>query len=611
VIGIPLTGRIRLAGALLLLSLPLAVGVWMSGSYAAQHERKSADQRLVAGLSTAAVAYKGRLVDAAEQADALARRSSVQRAFLQHDRAKLGAIMASNQHVVLSMPSSSPVSGGATRSSEVVSGGREIGRVTVIVPLGRQLVARLAKRAELPPPLQLGLVRGKELIRTGARVRLRTRLPATVGDVVAGSRTYRAAVAPSERTTPPLSLVTLEPKGVIDAAAHKAQKRVLIVGFGFVAALVALAYAVAPGIARSRLSRQERVQAERVLAHVGDGIFFVDHAGVVRLWNAAAEAITGIRATAVLDQPARDTIPGWPAIAAMVPIARRPGDSGETWTSETVPLDIAGGEVWLSMVGVALAEGIVYAFRDVTRERRLERVRSEFVATVSHELRTPLASLHGAALTLREHDDLSGETQRELLDMIASQSQRLADLVEEILVAGQLDTGSLQVSSEPFDAGELVWVVTDTARVRVGEGRTIDVDVPPELPRVYGDAGRTRQVLSNLVDNAAKYSPDGSRIEITVDADGEHVRFSVSDEGLGIPLNEQERIFEKFYRLDPHHRRGVGGSGLGLYICRELVRSMNGRIFVESNPGQGATFTFELPVAEPSAASTPRLPARV
>jgi signal transduction histidine kinase len=274
-----------------------------------------------------------------------------------------------------------------------------------------------------------------------------------------------------------------------------------------------------------------------------------------------------------------------------------------------VPLDVGGDEIWLSIVGVALAEGIVYPFRDVTRERRLERVRSEFVATVSHELRTPLASLHGAAITLREHDDLAGETQRELLDMIASQSQRLADLVEEILITGQLDSGSLRVSSEPFDAEELVHAVVHSARVRVGTGRTIQVELPTELPNVYGDAGRTRQVLSNLVDNAVKYSPDGSRIEITVDADEERVHFSVSDEGLGIPLTEQERIFEKFYRLDPHHRRGVSGSGLGLYICRELVRSMNGRIFVESDLGRGATFKFDLPVAEPSETSAPSLSA--
>jgi signal transduction histidine kinase len=126
----------------------------------------------------------------------------------------------------------------------------------------------------------------------------------------------------------------------------------------------------------------------------------------------------------------------------------------------------------------------------------------------------------------------------------------------------------------------------------------IDVSMTTVLPMVRGDARRTRQVLSNLVDNAIKYSPDGGRIELLVHADDEYVRFSIRDEGLGIPLGEQKRIFDKFYRLDPDQRRGIGGSGLGLYICQELVRSMNGRIRVESDPGQGAVFTFELPVAE-------------
>jgi len=502
------------------------------------------------------------------------------------------------------------VPGAATRTWEVRSGGRTIGRVSAAIPLDGTLVAHLAKQVKLHRPLRFGLVRANELIREGTSVQLRSRLPTGVGDVVAGSTTYRVAVAPFVKSHPPLRLVTMEPKAAIDAAADKSRRRVLIVGFGFMAALVSLAYFVAPGIARSRVSKHERVQAERVLAHVGDGIFLVDRTGVVRLWNPAAEAITGIRAKAVIDRPAREKIPGWPAIEAMVPIASRPGDREETWTSETVPLDAAGGEVWLSMVGVALEEGIVYAFRDVTRERRLERVRAEFVATVSHELRTPLASLHGAALTLREHSDLAAETRRDLLDMIAGQSQRLADLVEEILITSQLDSGSLRVSSEPFDAEEIVRFVADDARLRVGEERVIEVDLPPGLPPVYGDAGRTRQVLSNLVDNAAKYSPDGSRIEIAVDAHDGHVRFSVSDAGLGIPLNEQEQIFEKFYRLDPHHRRGVSGSGLGLYICRELVRSMNGRIFVESDLGRGATFRVELPVADRSPAPAPRLPAR-
>jgi two-component system phosphate regulon sensor histidine kinase PhoR len=332
---------------------------------------------------------------------------------------------------------------------------------------------------------------------------------------------------------------------------------------------------------------------------VGDGVFLVDHDGVIRLWNPAAEAITGLRADAICDRSAEETIPSWAMIGARVPVARRPGDVDDASSPETVPLEIDGREIWLSIVGVTLGDGIVYAFRDVTRERRLEELRSQFVATISHELRTPLASLHGAAMTLleREHD-LHEQTRHDLLDMISVQSKRLADLVEEILLTGQLDSGSLRVVTEPFDPEEIVWAAAAAARLRVDDDTTIDVSVPAVLPRVAGDAARTRQVLMNLVDNAIKYSPHGGRIELGVEVDGEHARFTVRDEGLGIPLGEQKRIFEKFYRLDPDHRRGIGGSGLGLYICRELVRSMHGRIWVDSNPGAGTTFTFELPVAE-------------
>jgi two-component system phosphate regulon sensor histidine kinase PhoR len=423
-------------------------------------------------------------------------------------------------------------------------------------------------------------------------------LASSVGDIRAGGTRYRTIAEELGPAAHGARLVALERSSYIDSQASVARWRVMGLSFAVIAALLALAYAMSPSIARSRLSRQERDRAVRVLAHMGDGVFLVDRAGVIRLWNPAAEAITGLRSDAICDRPAEETIPGWPAIAGRIPVARRPGDDDAS-SAETVPVEIEGREVWLSIVGVTLADGIVYAFRDVTRERRLEELRAQFVATISHELRTPLASLHGAAMTLleREHD-LHEQTRHDLLDMIAVQSKRLADLVEEILLTGQLDSGSLRVVTEPFDPEELVWTAAAAARLRVGDDTTIDVSIPTVLPKVAGDAARTRQVLTNLVDNAIKYSPQGGRIVLGVEADGEHARFTVRDEGLGIPLGEQKRIFEKFYRLDPDHRRGIGGSGLGLYICRELVRSMNGRIWVESDPGKGATFTFELPVAE-------------
>jgi two-component system phosphate regulon sensor histidine kinase PhoR len=395
------------------------------------------------------------------------------------------------------------------------------------------------------------------------------------------------------------ALVVVRKRSEIAAAADNIRWWVIGIGLGLIGAVLLMAYGVAPAIARSRLSRLQRDQAERVLAHLGDGVFVVDRDGVVRLWNRAAAAITGLRAAEVRGRAAEEAIPGWTTIATFVPVADRPGRAEGPSSSETVPIDVAGRELWLSMVAVSLDDDTVYAFRDATHDRRLEELRSQFVATISHELRTPLASLHGAALTLREHD-LPVQTQDDLLEMIAEQSNRLANLVEEILVAGQLDSGSLSVVADTFAPEELVRGVATAARSRVEDERRIDVVVPSVVPKVHGDGERTRQVLLNLVDNAIKYSPSGGRIEVALAVVGDRLRFSVQDQGLGIPVGEQERIFDKFYRLDPDQRRGIGGTGLGLYICRELVQSMHGSIWVESETGKGTTFAFELP-AEPLA----------
>jgi two-component system phosphate regulon sensor histidine kinase PhoR len=412
-----------------------------------------------------------------------------------------------------------------------------------------------------------------------------------------GAVEYRAV---AQSLVPPRdspALITLRKRSEIAAAANDVRWRVIGIGLGLIGAILVTAYAVAPAIARGRLSRQQRDQAERVLASLGDGVFVVDSAGVVRLWNQAAEAITGLRASDVRGRPAEEAIPDWTTISTFVPVADRPGEGDGGSSSETVPIDVTGRELWLSIVAVALEDDTVYAFRDATHDRRLENLRSQFVATISHELRTPLASLHGAAMTLREHE-LPAQTQDDLLEMIAEQSNRLANLVEEILVTAQLDSGALRVVADTFDPEELVRGVVTVARSRVDEETTIEVAVPSILPPVHGDAERTRQVLLNLVDNAIKYSPSGGQIEVELAPVDDRLRFSVHDEGLGIPVGEQERIFDKFYRLDPDQRRGIGGTGLGLYICRELVRSMHGRIWVESEPGQGTTFAFELP-AEP------------
>ena len=135
------------------------------------------------------------------------------------------------------------------------------------------------------------------------------------------------------------------------------------------------------------------------------------------------------------------------------------------------------------------------------------------------------------------------------------------------------------------------------AKAHLPPGIELSSEIPDGVPAISADAERVRQVLVNLVENAIKYSPDGGRVSVVLATAGERLRISVVDEGLGIPASEHGRIFEKFYRVDPNLTRGVGGTGLGLYICREIVRRMDGRLWVESEAGRGSTFAFELPLA--------------
>jgi signal transduction histidine kinase len=249
-------------------------------------------------------------------------------------------------------------------------------------------------------------------------------------------------------------------------------------------------------------------------------------------------------------------------------------------------------------LGVAVDDGTVYAFRDLTEERALDTLKAEFVSTVSHELRTPLAAIYGAAMTLRREDVVLDEEQNvTLFNVITNESDRLARTVNAILWASRLDSHALSTMIESCDAHMLARDVVDAQRTHLPSHLGLELVAEEALPPVAADPDKVRQVLVNLVDNAVKYSPDGGEVRVEISRDAERVRFAVCDQGLGIPYAEQRRIFDKFYRLDPDMTRGIGGTGLGLYICRELVRRMEGEIWVTSEPGSGSTFAFELPVA--------------
>jgi PAS domain S-box-containing protein len=331
---------------------------------------------------------------------------------------------------------------------------------------------------------------------------------------------------------------------------------------------------------------EERAQAARVLETIADGVFLVDADGVVRLWNRAAETISGIRRDDIVGRRLEELLPGWERVQTR---------------AETLPFERDGRERWVAISGVAFEEGTVYGFQDISDERALEQIRQDLLATASHELRTPLAAIYGSAMTLNRDDiELQDDLKARLLNVIVEESTRLTTIVNDLLLASQLDAGRLGVHIESCDALALTESVLAAAQTHLPDDVRLALDpVAEDVPPVAADEAQLRQVLDNLLDNAIKYSPAGGDVHLGVEVADGTVRFSVADAGLGIPPAERDRIFEKFYRLDPDMTGGIGGTGLGLFIARELVRRVDGRIWVEPNGAQGSVFYVEIPVAAP------------
>jgi len=359
-----------------------------------------------------------------------------------------------------------------------------------------------------------------------------------------------------------------------------------------------LAARAAIAVENARLYREaeRRAEAALALAYVGDGVVLLDQDGRVRFWNSAAAAITGIREVDAVGRHPAELVPKWQELTQLAELAD--AAAPERARSVTVPIETPSGDRWVAVTGVAFDEGVVYALRDVSDEQALERARSDFVATASHELRTPLAAVYGAARTLRRTDiEIPGEQRDRFLEIIVSETERLTAIVSQILLAGQLEEGRVDVTTTETDLAPLAESVLDSTRLRAPEQIELRLEQNGDRAVALADEDKLRQVLVNLLDNAIKYSPDGG--EVTVELNGGHgrVRLAVRDRGLGIPPGEEERIFEKFYRLDPALTRGVGGSGLGLFISRELVSRMGGSLTVRSQPGEGAAFVVDLPAA--------------
>jgi two-component system phosphate regulon sensor histidine kinase PhoR len=242
--------------------------------------------------------------------------------------------------------------------------------------------------------------------------------------------------------------------------------------------------------------------------------------------------------------------------------------------------------------------GAVVVLHDVSELRRLERVRQDFVANVSHEFKTPLTAIQGFAETLLGGALEDPRSNRRFLEIIREHAVRLARLTDDLLKLARIEAGKLEVQFSAVSVLELVERCAETTLLKASRKRIVlEIDVPAELPAVRGDAMLLREVLQNLLDNAIQYTPEGGRIHVSATAGEREVILTVADTGIGIPLADQVRIFERFYRVDAARSREAGGTGLGLSIAKHIVETHGGRLWVISEVGHGSAFSFSIPLA--------------
>lgn len=243
-------------------------------------------------------------------------------------------------------------------------------------------------------------------------------------------------------------------------------------------------------------------------------------------------------------------------------------------------------------------EGIITVIHDITGRYELEKARREFVANVSHEMRTPLTSIRGAAESILENRDMHEDIRKMFLDMILTESDRMTHIVSDLLTLSRLDNKKTRWKITRYDLAESIKHVTDVIGVEARAHRHIlELETDKSLPEISADRERIEQVLINILSNAVKYTPDGGHIKVSAHAESDsNVVISVSDNGIGIPPDDLDHIFERFYRVEKSRTSETGGTGLGLAIAKEIVSAHGGEISIDSTLGKGSTVTIKLPL---------------
>jgi PAS domain S-box-containing protein len=350
---------------------------------------------------------------------------------------------------------------------------------------------------------------------------------------------------------------------------------------------------------------REKRRLDAIIEASADGVLILDATHRVTVFNRALARMTGLSAAQALHAPHDDVIRLQHQRAGMTLAEAEAGGwpltgGGSLYVEgDLVRPDGARVSVGITYAPLFDREGrlvnIVGSARDITRFREAEELKSTFISIISHELKTPVALIKGYAGTLRRKDaQWDAATVRESASVIEEEADRLTQLIDNLLDASRLQAGGLKLNLGDVALDQMAQRLVEKFRTQTSQ-HVLSVDFPPTWPTVQADAARLEQVLSNLIGNAIKYSPTGGAVYVKGRVLPDEVIVSVSDEGIGIPVEEQDRIFERFYRVDDALSRRTAGSGLGLYLAKAVIDAHGGRIWVESTPGHGASFSFALP----------------
>ncbi|MCY3743375.1 MAG: ATP-binding protein [Candidatus Poribacteria bacterium] len=348
---------------------------------------------------------------------------------------------------------------------------------------------------------------------------------------------------------------------------------------------------------------EEHRRLETILTDMGEGVLLVN--GAFEITYANPMAISMLSLPKAYVGKALIEINRIPELQTLLQVAERT----ETAAFAEIRLgNLTEPEAEVTVVPVATGEEYVVVIHDVSKERQLERIRADFVANVSHELRTPLTTIRGYAETLLSEDATRTKTQEQFIVKILNHASRLSRLVSDLLELSRLESGDVELKRTPCHLNTFYEPILDVFEPILEESELVlKWEVPESLPKVSVDHQLFMQVLVNLIDNAIKYTPDSGTITVSAELrtseafEGSNITaaeiiMDIKDTGIGIPMESQPRVFERFYRVDKGRAREMGGTGLGLAIAKHIVLRHNGRIWLESTLGEGSVFHVAIPL---------------